>query len=188
MKLKSCSTLVPFYLAFLSTSFIPPTQSTLSHTSLLDQICRQSPHYHSCIMTLQSSIHHRSKDDIAGFAHLALEIVNAHASVTFECVTKLYVQNKNLQVNQTFESCVALYNMIVKIHLPEAVVAMEKGDYNVAKQKAYVAAIQASSCENTFSNSNSSSLRDSNRYVYNLCAIIVSIINKLLLPNQPYSS
>lgn len=75
MKHTSFSTIFSPYLAISLILFIPPIQSTHSHTSLLEQICRQSPHYHLCIMTLRSSINHRSKEDIVGFARLTLEML-----------------------------------------------------------------------------------------------------------------
>lgn len=183
MKLKSISTFVLLYITISSIFFIPPIQSTLSHTSLLDQICRQSPHYHLCVMTLQSSIHHRSKEDIIGFARLALHIVNANASATLQHAHKLYVQTKDPQVKWALEGCLASYNMIVKVHLREALTAINNGEYKVVKQKTYAAGIQASSCSNKFKNQASSPLRDSSRYMYNLCAITVSIVDRLLQPN-----
>ncbi|RHN64393.1 putative pectinesterase inhibitor domain, Cell wall/vacuolar inhibitor of fructosidase [Medicago truncatula] len=164
---------------------IPSVQSTLSHTSLLEQICRQSPHYHLCTMTLRSSINHRSKEDIAGFARLTLEIVKANASLTLEHVQKGYIQQTNgLEQKRAMRDCIALYNMIVNVHLREALNAMEKYDYKIVKQRVYAASIQAEICENKFKNSLTKPLKDTNRYVQNLCIIAASIVNKLLLQNH----
>ncbi|XP_061357019.1 uncharacterized protein LOC133301412 [Gastrolobium bilobum] len=134
-------------------------------------------------MTLRSSIHHRSKADIAGFARLALEILKANASASLERIHKVYVQTRDPELKGALEKCFASYNMIVKVHLREALNAMDKGDYKVVKQRAYNAGIQAESCDTKFKNLASLPLRDNNRYVYNLCAITVSIVNKLLQPN-----
>jgi len=164
---------------------IPSVQSTLSHTSLLDQICRQSHHYHICTMTLRSSINHRSIEDIAGFARLALEIVRANASLTLEHVQKGYIQTNGLEQNKAMKDCLALYSLIVNVHLREALNAMKKCDYHIVKQRVYAASIQAETCENKFKNSSTKPLKDTNRYVQNLCIIATSIINKLLFQNHP---
>ncbi|KAL2338932.1 hypothetical protein Fmac_013378 [Flemingia macrophylla] len=164
--------------------FVTPSQSILSHTSLLEQICRQSPHYHLCAMTLRSSIHHRSKEDIAGFARLTLEIVNANATITLERIDKVYAQIEDPKLKKALKYCIGSYNMIVKSLLQEALNAMDKGDYKVVQQKAYVAILEAESCNNKFNNLVTSPLRDTNRYVQNLCAITMSIVNKLVQPHQ----
>ncbi|WJX90745.1 hypothetical protein P8452_72613 [Trifolium repens] len=164
---------------------IPPIQSSLSHTSLLEQICRQSSHYHLCIMTLRSSINHRCKEDIAGFARLTLQIVNANASITLDHIQKGDVQTNDPKQREAMKDCTALYNMIVNVHLHEALNAMDKGDYKVVKQRAYAAGLQAKTCDNKFKESTIKPLKDTNRYVQNLCAITLSIVNKLLLPNKP---
>ncbi|XP_004508259.1 cell wall / vacuolar inhibitor of fructosidase 1-like [Cicer arietinum] len=140
-------------------------------------------------MTLRSSINHRSKEDIAGFARLTLEIVNANASITLDRIQKgYYVQTKDKEQKEAMKDCLASYNMIVNVHLKEALNAMNKGDYKIVKQRAYAAGIQAETCDNKFKNSTMKPLKDTNRYVQNLCAIAMSIINKLLLPNQPTST
>lgn len=185
----SFSTIIFLHLATSLVFFVSPIQySTLSHTSLLEQICRQSPHYHLCTMSLRSSINHRSKADIAGFARLTLEIVNANASITLKHIHRGYVQTMDPRQRENLEGCLASYNMIVKVHLREALNAMNRYDYKVVKQRAYAAGIQAESCGKKFKNSATSPLRDTNRYVQNLFAITMSIVNKLLLPNQPFST
>lgn len=185
MKLTSFSTIILLQLSTSFILFIPQIQSTLSHTSLLEQICRQSPHYHLCIMTLRSSINHRSKEDIAGFARLTLEIVKANASIALERIHERFVQSRDPKV---FEDCLASYNMIVKVHLREALNAMNRGDHKVVKQKAYGAGIEAEACNNKIKNLKTLSLRDTNRYVQNLCAITRTIVNNLLQPNQRTST
>lgn len=77
--------------------------------------------------------------------------------------------------------------MIVNVHLREALNAMNKGDFKVVKQRAYAAGVQAESCDSKFKSSSISPLRDTNRYVQNLCSITMSIVNKLLWTNQPAS-
>nr|KYP52613.1 Pectinesterase inhibitor [Cajanus cajan] len=181
------SNIVLLYLAILLALFVPPSQSILSHTSLLEQICRQSPHYHLCVITLRSSIHHRSKEDIVGFARLTLEIVNANATITLEHIDKICMQAGNPKLKKALKNCNVSYNMIVKVHLQEALNAMNKGDYKDVQQKAYVAILEAESCNNKFKNLPTSPLRDTNRYVQNLCSITMSIVDKLVQPYQPTS-
>ena len=139
-------------------------------------------------MTLRSSIHHRSKADIVGFARLILEIANANASVALEHAHKVYEQTRDPKLKAALEDSLASYNMVVKVYLREALNAMDKGDYNVVKHRAHAAGIQAESCEKKFRNMIDTPLRDSNRYVRNLCAIAVSIVNKLLQANKPTST
>ncbi|TKY54265.1 Cell wall / vacuolar inhibitor of fructosidase 1 [Spatholobus suberectus] len=139
-------------------------------------------------MTLRSSIHHRSKEDITGFARLTLEIVNANASITLDHIRKVYVQTWDPKLKRALKDCLVSYNMIVKVHLQEALNAMDKGKYKVVQQKAYVAIIEAESCNNKFKNLATSPLRDTNRYVQNLCAITMTIVNKLVQPYQPTST
>lgn len=187
MKHTKFSTIFSIHLAISLILFIPPIQSTLSHTSLLEQICRQSPHYHLCIMTLRSSINHRSKEDIVGFARLTLEIVNANASITLQHIQKGNIQTRDPQQKRALEDCLASYNMIVNVHLREALNAMNKGDFKVVKQRAYAAGVEAESCDSKFKSSSIAPLRDTNRYVQNLCSITMSIVNRLLWTNQPAS-
>lgn len=184
MILASFSTFILLQLSISLGFFVPPIQSILSHTSLLEQICRQSPHYHLCVMTLRSSIHHRSKADIAGFAHLTLEIVNANASITLEHIPKFHGQTEDPKLKMALKDCLVSYNTIVKVHLREALNAMDVGDYRAVQQKAYVTIIEAESCNTKFRNLATSPLRDTNRYVQNLCAMAISIAKKLVLPYQ----
>lgn len=188
MIVKRSLTLIILHLVTSLVFFVPPIQSKLSHTSLLEQICRQSPHYHLCVMTLRSSIDHRSKEDIAGFARLTLEIVNANASTTLENIQKVYVKTGDPKLKEALKYCLVSYNVIVKEHLREALNAMNEGDYKVVEQKAYVAIMEAGSCNNKVKNLAIPPLRDTNRYVQNLCAITMSIVNKLNQPYQPIST
>ncbi|KAK7388019.1 hypothetical protein VNO78_22820 [Psophocarpus tetragonolobus] len=165
--------------------FIPPIQSILSHTSLLEQICRQSPNYHLCVMTLRSSIHHKSKADIAGFAHLTLEIVYANASITLERLHKIYVQTDDPKLKMALKDCLVSYNLIVKTYLRNALNALQNGDYKVVQQKTSITIIEVESCNNKFRNLATSPLRDTNIYVQNLCSITMSIVNKLFYTYQP---
>ncbi|KAL5065543.1 hypothetical protein RYX36_027280 [Vicia faba] len=139
-------------------------------------------------MTLRSSINHRSKQDIVGFGRLALRIVNANASITLDHIKKGYIKTTCPMEKEALKDCLASYNMIVNVHLHEALNALNKRDYKIVKQRAYVAGIQAETCDNKFKNSTRKPLRDTNRYVQNLCAIIMSIVNKLISTNQPTSS
>ncbi|KAJ1418664.1 Pectinesterase inhibitor domain [Sesbania bispinosa] len=135
-------------------------------------------------MTLRSSVHHKSKTDVAGFARLTLEIVNANASVALKLLQEGYEHNTHPELKGALEDCRVSYNMLVKVHLREALIAMDIGDYKVVKQRTYAAGLQAQSCDNKFKGSKVSPLKDTNRYVQNLCAIALSIVNRLIQPNQ----
>ncbi|CAJ2654061.1 uncharacterized protein LOC123922243 [Trifolium pratense] len=138
-------------------------------------------------MTLRSSINHRCKEDIAGFARLTLQMINANVSITLDHIQKgdVQLQTNEPKQKEAMKDCLALYNMIVDVHLHEALIAMDKSDYKVVKQRAYAAGVQARTCDDKFKDSTMKPLKDTNRYVQNLCAITMSIVNKLLLPNKP---
>ncbi|ESW26396.1 hypothetical protein PHAVU_003G116500 [Phaseolus vulgaris] len=184
----SSSTFILIQLVTSLIFLITPILSILTHAGLLEQICHQSPNYHLCVMTLRSSIHHRSREDMAGFARLTLEIVNSNSSTTLEHIHKSYGETTNPKVKKALEYCLVSYNTIVDVHLREALDAMKESNYKIAQQKIYVIIIEVESCNNKFKNLVISPLRNTNRYVQNLCSITISIINNLIQPYQPIST
>ncbi|XP_061350373.1 uncharacterized protein LOC133295545 [Gastrolobium bilobum] len=183
MKYSSFSPIMLIHLATLSIFFIPQIQCTIPKTRLVDQICRKTPHYHLCVLTLNSHLqysqHRRSSVDIASCARTTIEIVAANASATLQHVHKVYMQTNDPQEKNALASCTASYTKIVKVLLPEAITCMDKGDYKGVKQGVFIAGNLALSCEKKCKDTNTSSLKDSNRYVENLCAVAVSIVTKL---------
>ncbi|WVZ10830.1 hypothetical protein V8G54_015360 [Vigna mungo] len=164
---------------------VAPIQSILSHTGLLEQICGQSPDYHLCVMTLRSSIQHRSKEDMTGFTRLTLHIMNDNASSTIEHVHKDYWQISDLEVKKALKYCLISYNRVIDTHLREALNAMEEGDYKIVKQIIHIIDLEIESCNNKFKNLTISPLRDTNRYMQNLCSVTVSVVNHLIQRYQP---
>lgn len=182
MKLSSFSTIILLHLTTSSIFFIPPIQCTLHRPTLVEQICRKTPNYHLCVFTLKShsrSQHGQSRVDIAGFARTALQAVAVNASAALKYVHKVYGQTSDIKMKTALGNCIASYTKIVKVHLPEALNCVYRGDYKGVKSGVYAVGNLAISCENKCKATTSSPLRDSNRYVQNLCGIAVSIANYL---------
>jgi pectinesterase inhibitor-like protein len=184
MKVSSFSTII--FLTIISSIFlIPPIQCHQPKLDLVEQICRKTPHYHLCLLTLKSnpySQHLTSNTDISGFVRITLEVVAARAPVILEQLRNVYAQTEHTQLKAALDSCIASYTKISKELVPQAQKCVDKGDYNGVKQSAYTAGNLADSCEKKCNGTTSSAispLGDSNKYVKNMCAITVSIVTKL---------
>ncbi|KAE9599215.1 hypothetical protein Lal_00044077 [Lupinus albus] len=182
MKLSSFSTIILFHLATSSIYFISPIQCTLNRPSLVEQICRKTPHYNLCVSTLKSHLvsqHGPSRVNIEGFARTTLQAIAVNASAALKHVHKVFEQTNDKQMRIALDSCIASYNNIVKVLLPEAISCINNGDNKGVKSGASAIANLVISCENKCMAKTNSPMTYSNQYVQNLCAIAASIVNYL---------
>ncbi|XP_057430927.1 cell wall / vacuolar inhibitor of fructosidase 1-like [Lotus japonicus] len=179
MKFSSISTII----LISSLLMIAPIQCHFQ-PSLIENICRTTPHYHLCVLTLKTQqivIH-----DMASCARVILKVMIARAPVVLERIqTVLAAANNEPQLKTAMDSCSNFYTQITKELLPKALSCMEKGDYKGAQQGADAAGKLAASCASKCNNKTGGSagatspLGDSNLYVQNMCSITVSITKQL---------
>jgi len=185
MKVSSFSIII--LLTISSIFFIPPIQChQLPKLDLVKSICRKTPHYHLCVITLKSNIyalkHLTSNNDVSGFVRVTLKVVATRAPVILNQLHTIYAQTKDTRLKAALDNCIASYTKISKELVPQAQKCVDKGDYNGVKQSATTAESLADSCgkkcNGTTSSAVVSQLGDSNQHVKNMCAITVSLVTQ----------
>ena len=182
MKVSNISIII--LLTISSIFFIPPIQSHQPpKLDLIKSICRATPHYHLCVITLKSNLYAvkyiASNTDISGFVRVTLKVVATRAPVILMQLQTVQAQTKDTQLKAALDICIASYTKISEELVPQAQKCVDKGDYNGVKQNATTAGNLADSCAKKCNGATSSAvlsqLGDSNQYVKNMCAITVSI-------------
>ncbi|XP_004486537.1 uncharacterized protein [Cicer arietinum] len=182
MKVSSFSIIIFFTII----SSIQPIQCNLPMSGSIEQICRKTPHYHLCLITLKSNLYSQQftqtqSVDISGYVRVTLEVVAAKAPLILEQLHEVYAQTQHTQLKNALDSCITSYTKISKELIPQALNCVDKRDYNGVKQSAYVAGNLAASCEKKCYGTTSSSaspLGDNNQYVQDMCQITASIVTK----------
>lgn len=158
------------YILLLS-SPLPLTQCG----DLVDQICKKTPFYDLCVLSLQPN----SGADVKSLASKMANLVLSNVTDTLNFIQGLLKEATGTSLERPLADCAELYIPVVKYNLPQAIDALIRGRYGFANYVFSDVSKQADACEKNFSGENESPLTDRNKLISNLCDVAVAIINIL---------
>ncbi|KAJ4721975.1 Pectinesterase inhibitor [Melia azedarach] len=162
-----------FFLLLEAVAFLPLIQCD---TPLIEKTCQRTPFYDLCISSLKSDPR-SSTADVRTLALIMVDIIKSKATQMLKQVEELQKQHPELQ--EPLSACHSRYNAVLVGDVPQAVEALEKGDYKFAEDSATDAAIEADACENGFS-AGKSPISPMNKLFHDISVITASIVNILL--------
>ena len=168
---------------FLSRPLFTATLLLISHciivqsdaNDLIAQTCKNTPYYNLCVTSL-TSVPRSSTADVQGLALVMVDIVRAKASTTLKFINQELKRSPELRRPLRF--CASSYDAILTADIPEAIEALQKGDPKFAENGTNDAAVEASSCEDSFQGK--SPLTKLNKAVHDT-SVVASAITRLLL-------
>ncbi|KAF7837692.1 cell wall / vacuolar inhibitor of fructosidase 1-like [Senna tora] len=155
--------------------------SIQSHASesLIEQTCKNTPHESLCLQYMKSDPG-SSQADVTGLALIMVDAIKATAQ---QAQTKIQQELEKGHGSETekraLNSCAERYRAVVEGDVPEAIEALQKGDPKFAEQGANDAALEATSCETSFS-SGKSPLTQQNNAVHDVAQVAAAIVTNLL--------
>lgn len=164
--------------------FLPLTQCSNigldKNEDLIDQTCKQTPHYDLCLSSLQSNPE-SSNADVKGLAKIMADILLSSATDALNYMEELIKQAPEPELERSLAFCAELYIPVVKYTLPQAIDALTSGQYKFASYGISDAAKEADACEKKFSGgSTKSPLSDRNSLVKSLSEVTAAIVNILM--------
>lgn len=167
--------LFPIFPPLTQCSILPLDESD----NLIDEICKQTPHYKLCLSYLQSNPQ-SSNADAKGLAQIMGDILLACATEELSYIEGLIKQAPEPELERSLAYCAELYIPVVKYTLPQALDALSKGEYKFANYGIADVAKEADACEKKFSGSTDSPVTDRNNLVESLSEVAKAIVNVLL--------
>ncbi|KAF9673637.1 hypothetical protein SADUNF_Sadunf10G0044800 [Salix dunnii] len=168
---------------FLSRELFAATLLLISHCTivqsdandLIAQTCKNTPYYNLCVTSL-TSVPESSTADVQGLALIMVDIVRDKASTTLEFINQEI--KRSPESGRPLRFCASSYDAILTADIPEAIEALQKGDPKFAENGTNDAAIEATSCEDSFQGK--SPLTKLNKVVHDT-SVVASAITRLLL-------
>ncbi|PON64914.1 Pectinesterase inhibitor domain containing protein [Parasponia andersonii] len=148
-------------------------------SDLIQQTCKQTPHYDLCVSSLESNPE-SSGSDLKGLAHIMVDIVLSKATDTLGFIGTLLKKEPDPQLEKALAYCAELYIPVVKYSLPQAIDALTGGFFGFAFYGISDATKQTEACEKNFSGSNKSPLAERNSLLHDLSEVAAAITNILL--------
>ncbi|KAJ4836093.1 hypothetical protein Tsubulata_029659 [Turnera subulata] len=140
---------------------------------LIDQICKKTPFYDLCVLSLQPN----TATDVKTLASTMANLVLSNATDTLNYIQQLIKQAPDPDQQRLLADCAEVYIPVVKYNLPQAINALLRGRFGFAKYVISDTRKQADQCEKGFSGSNKSPLTDRNKLLGNLCDVALAILN-----------
>ncbi|XP_065860188.1 cell wall / vacuolar inhibitor of fructosidase 1-like [Euphorbia lathyris] len=144
--------------------------------NIVDQTCKQTPHYHLCLKFLNSDPR-SSTADVTGLALILVDLLKNETTKSVQFVKQL--RGKRPDLEKPLKSCDSDYDAILTADVPEAIQALELGNPRFAEDGMNDVDIEATSCENEFG-IEKSPLFDSNKLLTDISHVDSSIIRQLL--------
>nr|AGX27452.1 cell wall and vascular inhibitor of beta-fructosidase [Populus angustifolia]AGX27453.1 cell wall and vascular inhibitor of beta-fructosidase [Populus angustifolia]AGX27454.1 cell wall and vascular inhibitor of beta-fructosidase [Populus angustifolia]AGX27455.1 cell wall and vascular inhibitor of beta-fructosidase [Populus angustifolia]AGX27456.1 cell wall and vascular inhibitor of beta-fructosidase [Populus angustifolia] len=142
---------------------------------LVGQICKKTPFYDLCVLSLQPN----SGTDVKTLASKMANLVLSNVTDTLSFIQGLVKQETGTSLERPLADCAELYIPVVKYNLPQAIDSLIRGRYGFANYVFSDVSKQADACEKNFSGEDESPLTDRNKLISNLCDVAVAIINIL---------
>ncbi|KAK8525401.1 hypothetical protein V6N13_123077 [Hibiscus sabdariffa] len=151
-----------------------------SANTLIETTCEKTQFVDLCISTLKSDPR-SSTADVAGLAIIAADSAYAKANSTSNQIAVLLKSATDPKLIKALNSCLDSYNSILRVDLPVAILAINKGTPKVAVERATDAENEAQKCEDSVGeNSTNSPISGSSKALHDLCGILQSIASLLL--------
>ncbi|XP_065860189.1 cell wall / vacuolar inhibitor of fructosidase 1-like [Euphorbia lathyris] len=143
--------------------------------NIVDQTCKQTPHYDLCLKFLNSDPR-SSTADVTGLALILMDLLKNETTKSVQFVKQL--RGKRPDLEKPLKSCDSDYDAILTADVP-AIQALELGNPRFAEDGMNDVDIEATSCENEFG-IEISPLFDSNKLLTDISHVAAAIIRQLL--------
>ena len=171
---------LPIFIFLLYTLLLSFTHcSVLAHknTSFVDKICKQTPYHALCLKTLLSDPRSAGAD-VRGLAIIMVDVIKRDTVSILSRINELLKKGgTDPHTRGALLDCIDKYNAVLKGDVPEAMEALEKGDYKFAEQGATDASLEARVCEENFE---TSPITNMNKLVHHVSLVAASIVRMLL--------
>ncbi|RVW26476.1 Cell wall / vacuolar inhibitor of fructosidase 1 [Vitis vinifera] len=137
---------LPIFIFLLYTLLLSFTHcSVLAHknTPFVDKICKQTPYHALCLKTLLSDPR-SAVADVRGLAIIMVDVIKRDTVSILSRINELLKKGgTDPHTRGALLDCIDKYNAVLKGDVPEAMEALEKGDYKFAEQGATDASLEA---------------------------------------------
>ncbi|KAJ1418668.1 Pectinesterase inhibitor domain [Sesbania bispinosa] len=137
----------------VATISMPVTQCRiiqLNDANLIEETCKQTPHHDLCIQYLKADPRSTGAD-VSGLALIMVDVIKAKANNALDKIHQLLQGSPKPGQKEPLSSCADRYKAIVEADVPKAIAALKKGDPKFAEDGANDAALEATTCESSFS-------------------------------------
>ncbi|XP_058757664.1 cell wall / vacuolar inhibitor of fructosidase 1-like [Vicia villosa] len=148
-----------------------------NNANLIEQTCKKTPKYATCIKFLESDPR-SSEADLPGFALNSLAKIGMAANTVLNKINDLVNMNREPAQTEALNSCADRYSTILVADMPKSIAALKLGDPKLAEDGANDAAVEATSCENGFKGK--SPLTEENAAMYDAAIITAAIVKQML--------
>ncbi|GAY35658.1 PMEI domain-containing protein [Citrus sinensis] len=146
-------------------------------TLLIQETCKHTDYYNLCVASLESDPRSLNAD-VKELAIILVELLQANANETLWHVGDLFKKVSDPALYRFYGTRIEEYRAIVERQIPEAIDALQSGDYMVSKKDAEAAAAHADSCEEQFAGE-TQPFSDQNKAVHGLSLVTSSILGIL---------
>lgn len=148
-----------------------------NETGLIQETCKHTDNYSLCVSSLESDPR-SSNADIKALALISVELVLAKANETLWHVGDLFKKVSDPALYRFYGTCIEEYRAIVERQIPEAIGALQSGDFLVSENNVEAAATHADNCKEQFAGE-AQPFTDQNKTVHDLSLVTSSIIELL---------
>ncbi|KAK7291720.1 hypothetical protein RIF29_07093 [Crotalaria pallida] len=153
------------------------TLNIATNGNLIEETCKQTPNYDLCVQYLKADPH-SSDADVTGLALIMVNVIKTKANNALVKINKLLQVSSVPDQKEALNLCSGQYKAILEADVAQAIAALQKGDPKFAEDGAKDAAIEATSCENSFSGK--SPLTSDNNSMHDVAVVTAAIVRLLL--------
>ncbi|KAJ4873662.1 Plant invertase/pectin methylesterase inhibitor superfamily protein [Raphanus sativus] len=154
-----------------------------SSDDLIDTVCKQTPFCDLCEACLRPLT--PSPSDPKSLASAMANVVLGNMTDTLSYIQSLIRHSNDPAAERALAQCAELYRPVVRFNIPQAIEAMQRGEFGFALYVLGDAEKQTDSCQkrinSTMADDESSvALTTRNQLVKNLCDVAISVIKSLM--------
>lgn len=181
MKRSSTVASPPYLSLFLL--LVLPSLAQSSDDDLIDKICKATPFCDLCEASLRPLT--PSPSDPKSLAEAMANVVLGNITDTLVYVQSLVKHAHDPAVERALAQCAELYRPVVKFNIPQAIQAMQRGEFGFATYVLGDTEKQTDSCQKGINSTgaddeSSVALTARNKLVKNLCDVAISVIKSLM--------
>ncbi|KAF8097343.1 hypothetical protein N665_0290s0002 [Sinapis alba] len=178
---KSSATSQPSLYLFLL--MLLPLQVQSSSDDLIDTVCKETPFCDLCEASLRPLT--PSPSDPKSLASAMANIVLGNITDTLSYIQSLIRHSHDPAAERALAQCAELYRPVVRFNIPQAIEAMQRGEFGFSLYVLGDAEKQTDSCQKRINSTmaddeNSVALTARNQLVKNLCDVAISVIKFLM--------
>ncbi|KAI3706895.1 hypothetical protein L6452_24950 [Arctium lappa] len=166
-----------FFTLFIFLSLQAPLM-VIGDRRLIESTCKATPSYNLCLSTLLSNPK-SSSGDVSDLGLIMVGATKVKATLAIQRIKTLYRSHPELR--RSLNECAQVYMAVVKADVPSAVQALDGGQPKFAEDGMADTAVEAESCERSFSGRGlKSPLTQMNTDIKNVANVARAIIRMLL--------